>query len=894
MRKLFRRMQYLIRHRQLEKELAEEIDTHRALRQEQLAKSGLSESEAAAGSRRALGNTLLAREDARNAWIAPWLDHLWQDIGYGLRQLRRNPGFTCIAVVTLAIGIGANAAIFTIVNGILLESLPYKDPQQLVLMFEVLPNAANKFGFSPPDFEFVRTAATSFSGMAVYRTSTAELSGTGQAERLTVARVSPEAFSVLGAAPAGGRLLTAEDDLSASRVVILSDGLWARAFGRDPAAVGRSLVLDGLTYTVVGIMPRSFEFPPRGGEFNGGPAEAFLPIAFNRIERQGWGMRYSNNLVARLKPGVTIDQARSEIASLTRPLVEHYPQQILGFASGISIPIVPFDQEVVGRSVRTLTILMGAVAIVLLIGCADVANLILTRSSSRLLEIAIRSSLGAGPIRIFSQLLTEGLTLAAAGGTVALMFAYSLKRILISLAGEALPRAESISFNYRVIVFTTVVSLLTPLVFAVIPAIGTAFSAKAAGLTHNTRSVTPSRVRSRLLGSFVVAQVALALVLSVGAGLLVRSFLHLMNTETGFRPEQVVRLSANLPAGRYTDGQKVRAFYQQTLENVEHIPGVIHAAVANDLPLAAAERRSYSAEGNTRAIPAGSRMLAPHWTSAGYFETLGIPLKHGRVFTASDDQNSQPVVIINEAIARAVWPDGDPIGHRIKWGVETSLSPWMTIVGVVGDVKQSTLDVPSMPQVYLPTTQETDADFNSGLQRTVNLVVRSDREGDSLIGDLRAAVRQLDPNLPIKTQTLNEMIGDSLRPQRFSMGAVMLFAVIALLLATIGIYGVLQNVVSQQTQEIGVRIALGATTLDVIWMVLRHALTLIGIGAGIGVAGALGITRLMSGLLYEVHPTDGIAFIGAALTLAFLAFAASLVPAWRATRVDPLTALKAE
>jgi putative ABC transport system permease protein len=353
-------------------------------------------------------------------------------------------------------------------------------------------------------------------------------------------------------------------------------------------------------------------------------------------------------------------------------------------------------------------------------------------------------------------------------------------------------------------------------------------------------------------------------------------------------------VTATLPSGRYINGQQVRRFYQQAVEGAQRIPGVTHVAASNDLPLAAAERRAFSAEGSARPIPVASRLIAPHWTSAGYFEALGIPLVRGRFFSESDSQTTQPVVIINDAVARMLWPDGDPIGHRIKWGIEASLAPWMTIVGVVGDVKQSTLDVPAMPQVYVPTTQENDADFNSGLQRTVNLVVRSNRDADSLIADLRTSFRQLDPDLPVKTQTLSDMIGDSLKPQRFSMGAVMLFAAIALVLAAIGIYGVLSNVVSQQRLEIGVRIALGATSADVIWMVLRRALTFMATGVGIGVAGALGVTRLISGLLYEVRPTDAIAFLVAALTLSSLAFAASLIPAWRATRVDPLAALKTE
>jgi putative ABC transport system permease protein len=891
MRKLLSRIQYWKNRRRLEQDLAEEIETHRALKEEELAKAGLSPSEAAAGSRRAMGNELLAREDSRGAWIAPWLDQLWQDMKYGLRQLRRNPGFTCVAVLTLAIGIGANAAIFTIVNGILLESLPYKDPQQLVLMFERLPNSPNRFGFSPPDFEFIRRESRSFSGMAAYRTGSYELSGIGQSQRVTIARVSPEVFSVLGATPATGRLLTEEDDHPNPSVVLITDGLWSRAFGRDPSVVGRPMTLDGRAYTIIGVMPRSFEFPPRTAEPNTEPAEAFLPIAFTPFERQRWGMGYNEPVVARLKPGVSIDQARSEIDSLVQPLRSHYPYTSTD--PGFAIPISPFAEEVASGSRRMLLVLMSAVAMVLLIGCADVAGLVLTRSSSRQREMAIRSSLGGGPMRIFRQLLTEGLTLAAAGGLMALVLAWSSRRILISLAGELLPRVESIAFNFRVVAFTAVVALLTPLVFAAMPAIRAVFSADWGGLSHNTRAASHGRTRSRLLGSFVVAQVALALMLSVGAGLLVRSFLRLSNTASGFRPEQAVRLTAMLPSGRYQSGQQVRSFYDQAIQAAQRIPGVTHAAAGNDLPLAAAEVRAFSADGNAQPISMANRMIAPHWTSSAYFEALGIPLKRGRYFTEADNLRAQPVVIINESVARLVWPHADPIGQRIRWGfdVPQNTNPWITIVGVVGDVKQKTLDVPTMPQVYVPASQEIDLMFNSGLLRTVNLVVRANRDSGSLIADLRTAIRQLDPELPVKTQTLTDMIGDSVKPQRFSMGVVMLFAAIALLLAAIGIYGVLSNVVSQQTMEIGVRIALGATTSSVIWMVFRRALAFTAIGVGIGTAGAFALTRLMSVMLYETRPTDAIAFFGAALALALLAFAASLIPAWRATRIDPLAAL---
>lgn len=891
--KLLRRFAYWIRQRRADRELMDEIETHRAFRQEELERSGLSAADAAAASRRAMGNMLLARENARSAWISSWLDQLWQDMYYGIRQLRSHPGFTCVAVLTLAIAIGANAAVFTIVNGILLEALPYKNPEQLVALFEQLPNWTGRLGFSPPDFEIIRKESRSFSGMAAYQTGSYELAGIAQPHRLNGARVSPELFSVTGVEPAMGRPITADDDRQEVHVVEISYGLWSREFGEDPGIIGRTIQLDGKPYVVIGIMPKSFDFPPRGPELNGDPADVFLPISFSPEDRQAWGQRYNSTVVARLKEGISVDQARAEMASLITPLVQHYPAEISSFVKGLAIPMLPLNEEVVGKVRRMLLVLTAAVAMVLLIGCADVANLLLTRSGSRQREIAIRSSLGAGPTRIFRQLLTEGVTLAAAGGVLALILAYISKRLLLALAGQTLPRAESIAFNYRVVGFTAVISLLTPLVFALLPALQAAWSSDSDALKQNGRTATPGRGRARLLGTFLVVQVALALMLSIGAGLLARSFMRLMSTETGFRPEQVIQIAITLPSGRYATGQAIKSFYRQAVETVQRIPGVSSVGAGTDLPLSVRDRRAFTGEGTTRQIPATSRTIAPTWASAGYLEALGIPIKRGRAFTDADTQSSQPVVIINDSVARMLWPGTDPIGHHIKWGIDISETPWMTIVGIAGDVKQSTLDVPVMAQAYVPASQEVDAAF-TGFNRTVHIVVRSSRDADSLIPELRASIHRIDPELPMKTQALTDMIGESLQPQRFSMSVVMLFAVIALGLASIGVYGVLSNVVSQQTQEIGVRIALGATPGGIVWMVFSRALTFMTAGLGIGIVGAIGLTRLMAGMLYEVRPTDAIAFFGAALALASLAFAASLVPAWRAARVDPITALKLE
>jgi predicted permease len=827
------------------------------------------------------------------------VDLLRGDVRYALRNLRRNPGFTIVAVLALAVGIGANTAVFTIVNGVLLAALPYKDPQQLVLMYEKVPEApVDKFDYSAPDFEIVRDAARSYAGMAAYRNAGYELSGIAEPERLTGARVSPDLFAVLGVAPAIGRALTPDDDRQNAKVVVLSHGVWTRAFGRDPSIVGRTIALDRQPYTVVGIMPETFQFPPRGPESNGTPAALFVPIAFTPLERQNFGGMYNNTVVARLKPGVSVEQARGELASLVPVLADRYPPFLRSMATRLSLPVVPINDEVVGRSRRMILVLMGAVGIVLLIGCADVANLMLTRAGSRQRELAIRSAVGASAARVVRQLLTEGLVLAVAGGGCGLLLAYWATQALLSFAGDALPRAESIGFDLPVIGFTAALSLITPLVFGVVPALRSALGATFDALKEGGRGATPGHARQRLLGALVVAQFALALMLSVGAGLLVRSFMRLVDTSPGFRADHVVQVATTLPAGRYATGSQVKAFYQQAVDAARAIPGVAAAGAGNDLPLNVLERRVFTADPSARQIGEMSRVIAATWTVGSYFEALGIPLKRGRFFADSDGAGGQRVVIINEMLAKRLWPDMDPIGRQIKWGGEVSQTPWMTVVGVVGDVKQSTLDTQTISQAYAPFVQTSDAlagDTITGLWRTVQLVVRSTHEPESVIASTRAAIQRLDPALPLsKAGPLTDLVGESVKPQRFSMTVVSLFALVALGLAAIGIYGVLANAVSQQTHEIGVRMALGAGASSVLWSVLRRALMLMATGAAIGTAGALALTRVMAGLLYEVRPTDAVTFISSAVILAILALAASLVPAWRATRVDPLIALRTD
>jgi predicted permease len=824
------------------------------------------------------------------------LDLLRGDVRYALRGLRRNPAFTLVAVAALAVGIGANTAVFTIVNGVLLRALPYRNPGELVAIFEKLPGApVPKFDFSAPDFEYVRRTARSYAGMFAYRNQALELSGIGEPQRVVSARVSPDMFSVLGVSPLLGRALTADDDRQNAAVAVLTDGLWTRGFGRDPAIIGKRIALDRQPYTIVGVMGNEFDFPPRGSGFNLEPASVYLPIAFTPAEREGWSTGYNNTLVARLAPGVTIAQARDELASLTPSLIDQYPAVLKrdgGFATRLTLPISPLMDEIVGESRRMILVLAGAVGFVLLIGCADVANLMLTRTGARQRELSVRSALGASPARVVRQLVTEGVVLAVIGGAAGVLLAWWTMQAMLALAGDALPRTESIAFDGRVLLFTAALSLLTPLLFGVAPALRAALGSTFEALKDGARTTGAQR-RHRLLGALVVAQFALALMLSVGAGLLARSFMRLVSANPGFRAEQVVTASVRLPSGRYVNGQQVKAFYRQAVEAMRAIPGVSAAAASTDRPLNIQERRTFTPDATAIRVPTMNRVIAASWTTGSYFQALGVPLRAGRFLTDDDGLTQARVVVISEMLAGTMWPNRDPVGRQIKWGIDESRTPWMTIVGVVGDVNQSALGTDIVPQTYEPTDQQGNgaADF----YRRVNLIARTTGDATTALGAVRAAVHRLDPELPVTgATTVADVINESVKPQRFSMTVVGVFALVALGLAAIGIYGVLANAVAQQTHEIGVRMALGATAADVMWSVLRRALTLMAIGVAIGTAGALALARVVAGLLYEIRPTDGATFAGAALLLALLAVIASLVPACRATRVDPLIALRAE
>jgi putative ABC transport system permease protein len=873
-----------------ESELSAELDAHLQAHVDDNVRAGMTLDEARRQALIALGGLAPTIEAYREQGRLPFVETTMQDIRYGLRLLWKSPTYTLAAVAALAVAIAANTAVFSVVNGVLLKAFPYKDPQQLVLIYEQLPNAPSKFGVSPPDFGILAQSARSFSGIAAYLTRNYELSGSVTPQRANGARVSPAVFSVLGVSTVLGRPLTDDDDRQSAQVAVISDALWTRAFGRDRSIVGKTMNVDGRPYTIVGVMPEQATFPPRGAELNGEPADLFVPMSFAPFERQAFGMMYNSTVVARLKSGVSIEQARAELASLIPPLLDRYPPPVRNAVKRLSIPMSPMYDETVGSGRRLILILMGAVGLVLLIGCADVAGLMLTRSAARQRELAIRAALGASARRIVRQLLTESFVLASAGSAIGLALAYALMRGLVALAGDKLPRAESISFDYRIVVFALALAVITPLLFGIAPALRAVRGMDTNALKESGRSLTAGRRRGWLLGSLVVTQFALALMLSIGAGLLVRSFDHLLQTDIGFHPEHSVRATVFLPAGRYAP-PTIRPFYQRAIDTLRAIPGVSTVG-AGDLPLRVRERRGFSADAAATPSLEANRVIATAWVTGGYFDALGIAVRRGRVFTDADGRTTERVAVVNERFARIVWPGQDPIGHQLRWGlnIPENPNPWMTIVGVVADVKQSALDTAPIAQVYVPVAQ----DDTGGGMRAVNLIVRSTRNGAALAADMRAAMARLDASLPAVVEPLEDLVNDSARSQRFSMTVMAAFAGLALLLAALGIYGVLANAVAQQTQEIGVRVAMGATTFDVMWMVLRRALTLMAVGLAIGLAGALAMTQTMAGLLFEIKPTDVTSFGGAIVSLALVALVASLVPAWRATSVDPIVALRTE
>ena len=823
------------------------------------------------------------------------MQSLAQDFRYAVRLLRRAPLFSALVIATLALAIGANTAIFSVVNGVLLRSLPYRDPGRLFALYEGITGISQPFGFSPPDLAGLRDRAQSYEGIAAFRSAEYELSGVDQPERISAARISANLMDVLGVPPALGRAFTVEEDTGRQPVAILSDGLWRRAFGADRAVVGRAVLLDRRAYTVVGVMPPQFTFPNRGPLLNNVPAEIYLPIAFTDSELRAFGQMYNNTVVARLKPGVTPAQAAAEASALAGRLVtDLYPAELRGMP--LTMRATPLADEVVGNIRRILYVLLAAVGMVLLIACADITCLMLTRAAAREREMAIRTALGAGRSRVMRLILFETAVLAMIGGALGLALAWWGQRVLIAAAPIAVPRAPEITFDVRVLAFTLVTATLAALVCGLLPALESSRRESGAALKEGGRGASAGTRQRRLFAGLVTAQFACAVVLLAAGGLLIKSFVRLMAIDPGIRFENVISTTTNLPSGSYRSGADVRQFYLRLLERVRQLPGVTAAGAATDLPLSVRERRAFTIENPSDVVRDLRGAVAVDWVMGNYFEAVGVRILSGRALSDADTLSSEPVVVVNDTLARRYWPGQDPVGRRLAWGNPRTHGPWMRVVGVVGDIKQAGLAAPTEPETWQPWMQMPDQALGStivGVFRGMHLMVRSEVPPSSLVAAIRQEVRALDPALPVTgVQTLEEIVGASASSQRFNAALLGGFAGVALLLAALGVGGVLAISVSRRTQEIGIRLALGADAVSVIRMVTRQGMMLVAAGLAIGLPLAFAAARLLRTLLFETVPYDAVAFGGAAAALLAVAFIACAVPAIRASRVSPVTALR--
>jgi len=878
-----------------EAEIIEELAQHLEDLYEQSVRGGATSEEAYRASLRELTEgELLAQELRRVERLARQepavpggggatnlIEGIWQDVRYGLRSLAKNPGFTAVAVLALALGIGANSAIFSVVNAILLRPLPYKDPDRLVMVWE--DRSKNGYPRDTPaagNFHDWREQNQVFEGMAAVANQSFNLTGSGEPERVDGRRVSANLFQLLGVEPLHGRrFLPEEDQPGAGRVVVLSHGLWQRRFGSDPQVLGSQLTLDGESHTVVGVMPADFRFPSPEDQM-------WVPIAFNSQEAANRG-RHFLQVYARLKPGVGLEQARAEMDTIAARLQQQYPNS----NTNVGAAVVPLHEQLVGDIRPALLLLLGAVGFVLLVACANVANLLLARAAARQKEIALRLALGASRARLLRQFLTESLLLALLGGASGLLLALWGVNLLRSFIPESVSQASTVSVDSSVLAFTLLVSVLTGLVFGLAPASQTSGFNLNETLKEGGRDSAAGRRGGRVRSLLVVAEVAVSLVLLIGAGLLINSFLRLRGVDPGFRTDNLLTMKVVLPKTKYPDHARRSAFYTELLGRVAALPGVNSAAVTTNLPLTfKGNSMGVSIEGRPDPGPGQRPSVVTRVVSPDYFRTMGIGLLQGRQFGRDDRADTTSVAVVSETLARRFWPGEDPLGKRLTPGPATSTNPddWITVVGVARDVRQFELDADPKPQMYLSYEQ-------AGFFEPGDLVVSTAVDPLGLAGAVRQAVWQVDRDQPVSdVRTMSDILSASLARQRFSTLLLALFAAVALALAAVGVYGVMSYTVARRTHEIGIRMALGARQRDVLRLAVGQALRLVAAGVAVGLAGALLLTRVMASQLYGVSATDPVTLVTITLVLVCVALLASYVPARRAARVDPLIALRYE
>lgn len=818
-----------------------------------------------------------------------------QDLRYGFRQLRGTPGFTTVAVLTLALGIGATSAIFSVTDAVLLQGLPYPHADRLEILQERIRKVSpDLMQVSAPDIAVIQRTSHAFQSIAAFQNEQFNLTGAGAPQRVRAARVSASLWPMLGASPVLGRVFTISEDQPGHSVVILGYDLWQSQFGGASSVLGRTLKLDGRPYTIIGVMPRSFAFPPRGMP-RYEPAQLWVPVAFTPDELSDVGDNFDIGVLARLKPGVTQAQLRSDLDVAAAAIQQTYGPAALSMGLKIELAATPFRQAVIANVRLLMALLLGAVGFLLLLACANVASLLLSRSAARQKEIAVRLALGAGPKRIVRQLLTESVLLALMGGLLGLLFSLLFTKLLAALAPANIPQVRQIGVNGAVVGCTLLVSLVMGILFGLTPALTTLRQGILEPLQEGGRNENAGGPSPAARNSFVIAQVAIAVMLAAGAGLLVRSLVRAEQTSSGLSPEHVVAATLALPATQYPGSTQVTGFFRQLFQKLQTAPGVAAIGASTDLPTESNWNHVYTIEEHPTPATAALPVCAHTLVLGHYFQAMRIPLLRGRLFSPEEESGQAHVVLVSAGMARRSWPGEDPIGKRLKWGPPQSKSPWLTVIGVVGDVKQDALDRPTEDHTYAPYLQVCNGHLARGLCHSLNAALRTGLPATAAMAELRTAVQTVDPAEPLtRVRTMNEVLASSLVSRQFNTFLLAVFAGAALLLAGIGLYGLLAWRVAMQRHEIGVRMALGAPPSAVLRMIAGHGLRLTLIGVAIGCAGALVLTRFLRSLLYGTAPTDPWTFLLVVLLLVFVALLASLVPALRATRVSPMTALRCE
>ena len=866
-----------------QQELEQELQSHLRMAASDRMGRGESPSDAAQSARREFGNVELVQQVTSDQWGWRWLEELLQDLRYGARMLRKNPGFTFVAVLTLALGIGANTAIFSVVYTVLVKTLPYPQTDRLVMLYEDvrLPNYQNERNEpSPGNFYDWAKQSTLFANTAAYRNRSWNLSGEGEPIRVEGELVTSEFFATLQIQPTLGRVFAVEENQPGnSHVVVISDGLLQSRFGSNPQVLGQKILLDGESHTIVGVMPPGFHFPDPDDQL-------WVPMGMSPAEL---GNRGSHFLLvfARLQPGITLTRAQAELNSLAKHLTELYPAT----NTGQTVNIVSLQEDIAGPVRPTLLVVMAAAGLILLIVCANVANLLLGRASVRRREIAVRLALGAGQSRIAWQLLTESVLLALLGCASGLLLARWCVAGLKLLAASILPRAQEFSLNAPVLIFSLALSLFAGIVFGVGPALQATRGSVQETLKSGTRE-SPAGSRLRMRSLLVILETALGAVVVIGAGLLLRSFLRIEHVPLGFEPQGVLTFRV-IPRGeRYAQLAQRVTFYQQVLERIQAQPGVKSAAAVSFIPLTLARgSKGFTIEGHMPTAPGQIPMAGYDVVTPLYFATMHIHLLQGRDLSWSDAPQTQPVVMINEVMAKTYWPNQDPLGKHIRQGgPDDSEFPWLTITGIVADAREFDPVTAARPTMYFPVTQFADP---GGILR--DWAVRTNDDPRTLAANVRAAVWDVDKDLPVtRIRTMEEVRSMSVLSPRLNLLLFGLFAALALVLASVGIYGVTAYSVAQRTREIGIRIALGATRNEVTRLVLRQGACLATVGVLLGLIGAFALTRLMASMIYGVSAADPLTFFTVAFLLAFVALAACYIPARRAMRVDPIIALRYE